>query len=1033
MANPRRVGLLAGLVALFSGLIRISTPERTVASGSIKRRSGGRKVAVGVFTVVATLIATMGVAFADAADPNPDAAGTATIVSGTVTQNPDGSWTVTSGSVNVEVGGTWTWFSRGDKCGARYGVGWAVDWHGISTAPSVPGSVGSLQINGTSNYFHLFETDMSAQPSAGPEFDGNIYPLEDPCQQLTPDGDATGPWGALHTYNSGTIIPELLCVNMYDLHGSPGEPKLGDFDPTSNGDNSIETNDFNPGEGEGNCFEPVFTNNSQIETSATPTAQLGASISDSATLSGVSATAGGAITFKAYLGNCTPANLGFTSAAVSVSGPGAYGPVSFTPTTAGTYNWIASYTGDAVNSPATGECGDEGEVSVITEAPTQNLVGHIYDCTDGPTTTEVPNGTLSAAGPSSIATQANPLDASVNAGQYLVSAGAPEGFHFVNCGSGATLIGNPPLNATMGVTVPSAGTGTAIFYVEEDEIILPPLQFIVGHIYDCTSGPTTTEVSGGTLSAAGPTTVATQPNPLGLGPVSAGQYLMSAGAPPGYHFVNCGSGATLIGNPPVNATIGVNVPTSGTGTGIFYVVPDEPEPVQTLVGHIYDCTDGATTTEVPNGTLSAAGPSTVASQANPLDVTNIASGQYLVSAGAPSGFMFVDCDSEATLIGDPPLNATKSTTVPTNGTGTAVFYVVEIPPPALSVTVDKTNDANGDGTFSDDETGASGDDVTFRATITNNSAVAVVIKTLSDEWAGTPAFTPECEADVVGVVLAANGGSVTCDFTVADYVPPAADGAKVNTVTVGVCEETDPDNCDDGDDTTTVRGGNVLSVTVDKTNDANGDGTFGDDETGTATNDVKFRATIFNNSAVPVTIASISDVWPGISAIAPVCAVQVVGVTLAANGGSVTCDFAVTGYVPPALGGPKVNTLTVVVCEDTHPENCTTDDDTSTVRGVEVLPNVITPPVQTLPRTGATTNGLFVAGIGLLLLGSLLLGVGGRMSDVAFNLRLPATTALVRYPSPPVIDRNLAQGDAIRTSGAWSATSAWRWRRYGGR
>jgi LPXTG-motif cell wall-anchored protein len=127
--------------------------------------------------------------------------------------------------------------------------------------------------------------------------------------------------------------------------------------------------------------------------------------------------------------------------------------------------------------------------------------------------------------------------------------------------------------------------------------------------------------------------------------------------------------------------------------------------------------------------------------------------------------------------------------------------------------------------------------------------------------------------------------------------------------------------------------------------------------------------------------------------------------------------------------------VTVVVCEDTQPENCTTDDDTTTVRGVEVLPAVITPsaPVQTLPRTGATTNGLLMAGIGLLLLGSLLLGVGGRMSEAALNLRLPATTALVRYPSPPVINRNLAQGEAIRTSGAWSATSAWRWRKYGGR
>jgi len=38
---------------------------------------------------------------------------------------------------------------------------------------------------------------------------------------------------------------------------------------------------------------------------------------------------------------------------------------SFTPSAAGTYYWIASYSGDANNTPVSGSCGDIGESSVV--------------------------------------------------------------------------------------------------------------------------------------------------------------------------------------------------------------------------------------------------------------------------------------------------------------------------------------------------------------------------------------------------------------------------------------------------------------------------------------------------------------------------------------------------------------------------------------------------------------------------------------------------------------------------------------------
>jgi hypothetical protein len=104
-----------------------------------------------------------------------------------------------------------------------------------------------------------------------------------------------------------------------------------------------------------------------ILTSATDATGASTSISDSATLSdGHNPT--GSITFKLYGPSSTPSCTGavlFTST-VSVNGNGTYGPVSFSPATAGTYYWIASYGGDGSNAAVTGTCGDTGETSTVS-------------------------------------------------------------------------------------------------------------------------------------------------------------------------------------------------------------------------------------------------------------------------------------------------------------------------------------------------------------------------------------------------------------------------------------------------------------------------------------------------------------------------------------------------------------------------------------------------------------------------------------------------------------------------------------------
>jgi hypothetical protein len=66
----------------------------------------------------------------------------------------------------------------------------------------------------------------------------------------------------------------------------------------------------------------------------------------------------------------------FTSPTIAVSGNGTYASTpSFTPTTAGTWRWRASYSGDANNNAVTGPCNDAGEnVSISALTPTLTTV-----------------------------------------------------------------------------------------------------------------------------------------------------------------------------------------------------------------------------------------------------------------------------------------------------------------------------------------------------------------------------------------------------------------------------------------------------------------------------------------------------------------------------------------------------------------------------------------------------------------------------------------------------------------------------------
>jgi uncharacterized repeat protein (TIGR01451 family) len=152
------------------------------------------------------------------------------------------------------------------------------------------------------------------------------------------------------------------------------------------------------------CFT-VVKNPTTISTSEAEAVDIGESISDSAVLDGSTSDSTGTITFNLYgPGAGCSGNPVFT-ATEAVDGDGTYGPVTFTPTTAGVYHWIASYDGDAHNLGSTGACLESGEndtvnkvtPTIATQASAAVTVGATITDTATVSGGNSPTGTVSFA------------------------------------------------------------------------------------------------------------------------------------------------------------------------------------------------------------------------------------------------------------------------------------------------------------------------------------------------------------------------------------------------------------------------------------------------------------------------------------------------------------------------------------------------------------------------------------------------------------------------------------------------------------
>lgn len=293
------------------------------------------------------------------------------------------------GTIRVTVTGQWKWTTHTTNCNNdKRGVGVAIDWND----PNEPGNHVTT-LNGVSIDVGT-PTDNVVHPTTSVGLpSGTMVDIASPADYRNwRSGCGTYGYDPVlrKSYNSGNYGPIThdykpiggklqsnirLCALMYDVHlaangGAPnGTKEVTAGGNNDNSDNSAQKNGSTPG---GNACKEVVIAQPNLSTSAVTNVEVGADINDRATLTSGTADMSGTLTFKLYGPSdptCSGTSLQETS--VSVSGNGVYDSApEYSTTAAGSYRWVASYSGDSKNLPAQGQCGDAGETSVVTKTPT---------------------------------------------------------------------------------------------------------------------------------------------------------------------------------------------------------------------------------------------------------------------------------------------------------------------------------------------------------------------------------------------------------------------------------------------------------------------------------------------------------------------------------------------------------------------------------------------------------------------------------------------------------------------------------------
>jgi len=109
---------------------------------------------------------------------------------------------------------------------------------------------------------------------------------------------------------------------------------------------------------------PVVAATLALSTSGSSAATPGGAIRDAAVLTGGSSPTG-TITYSLYSASDSTCSGVLSAVTVVVSGDGTYVSPAVTPASAGSYQWVASYSGDENNQSLSGSCNDPTEQSTV--------------------------------------------------------------------------------------------------------------------------------------------------------------------------------------------------------------------------------------------------------------------------------------------------------------------------------------------------------------------------------------------------------------------------------------------------------------------------------------------------------------------------------------------------------------------------------------------------------------------------------------------------------------------------------------------
>jgi hypothetical protein len=128
---------------------------------------------------------------------------------------------------------------------------------------------------------------------------------------------------------------------------------------------SSQTTDGNSNSSSNNLTIPSCLVSPTIVTTASPGVAVGGAIGDQAVLSGGNSPTG-TITFHLYARSDTTCSTVLSTGTVTVSGNGSYASPVVTENTAGSYQWTATYSGDANNAGAADTCGQPAEQVAVS-------------------------------------------------------------------------------------------------------------------------------------------------------------------------------------------------------------------------------------------------------------------------------------------------------------------------------------------------------------------------------------------------------------------------------------------------------------------------------------------------------------------------------------------------------------------------------------------------------------------------------------------------------------------------------------------